>query len=176
MLKQSSPWFAGYSLPKNVWDESRSGGAIVTRQAPRGRGAARHVNVTRQMPRGWISARQRSSFAGLGGLDGDSLEGSSLGYWGESTINKIGKGIKKGFKSVTGLACKISSSKLAQAAPGGNYVSMVNGLCPKGSTPATPPPDEPVQDSSALGLGGSGIKPIHLAIGGGLVALLLLVK
>lgn len=189
MLKRSNPYNAGYALPKNVLDESTSGGSLVTRQAKSGtisggcfggQGYAvpnyilkegwRKANPARGLPRGTIANKVPNQFIGLGdsSLDGSSLDQSSLGFFGEDILKKGWKQLKSGAKTVGGLACKVSSNELAQKA-GGSYVAMANGLCPKGSEPATPPAGTTVINQ--------GVSPTTLMIGAAaLVGLLLVLK
>lgn len=200
ILKRYSPWNGNYALPKNVWDESRSGGAIVTRQLKRGTvfpftggGAGyaipkgiknegwRRVQESFQQPRGTVFSQNVSAFAGLSSLDTSSLEGSSLGYWGEGLVDDIGHGIKKaakgvwkGAKMAAGLACKVGSNA-PPGVPYGSYVSAAaNGLCPHGTTPATPPPGTEVGPPISSG-GGVSTNTLLIA-GAGIVALVLLTR
>lgn len=200
MLKRSNPYNGNYVLPNNVLDESRSGGAIVTRQVPRGTvsfvkpgnaGYAvpkyiqnespwRGVRVTHQRPRGTIDQYVPNQFLGLGTLDGDSL-----GYWGESLVNRIGSGIKSAGRSVYNagkagaklymkVTCKINQNELVQQGANANPYTMVaskiaSGLCPRGAVPQVGDQILPPQPQ--------GINPTYLIAGGvGLVALVLLLK
>lgn len=200
ILKRSSPWNGNYALPRNVWDESRSGGAIVTRQLKSGtvfpfkagragyavpraiqREQWRRVAVSPGAKRGTISQNTPNAFSGLG-----SLDGASLGYWGEGFVDDVGsgiksaakgawKGIKYGAKAAFKTVCKVAPMGGGVPSPYAQGVAMAaNGLCPKGSvpvdvpaTPATPPPIQ--------GAGGVSTNTLLIA-GAGIVALVLLTR
>ena len=126
LLTKKHPWYSGYAIPQNVWDEHD--GAVISRGLPRRAGGEpRNVFVSPGLPRGTIMQRMPSQFV-TSSLGGSSLgccdEGSygSLGWWGGDAVRAIGRGIKKGAKfvgkGVGSLACSMSDAGLLDKALG----------------------------------------------------------
>ena len=204
MLKKTHPWYAGYALPRNVWDESSSGGSLVTRGARRGTGRGGPASVSPGRARGTIMQTMRNQFH-VSSLSGNTVGGSSLGDY-EPLENWLGDaaratwgGIKTGAKAVASLTCKMSDAGLldkALGAAGAGAGSLVtpgvgtavgakagiaaaNALAKKCGRP-------PISQAAVAAKFGpavassynpGGIKPIHLAIGGAaLVGLFLVLR
>lgn len=141
LLTKKHPWYSGYAIPQNVWNEHD--GAVVSRGLPRRAGGAlRNVFISPGLPRGTIMQRMPSQFVTTS-LDGDSLGGSSLGCYetgygslGDEPLGNIfgdiGRGFKKAASKVKGAAETVGGGikSVAGKVPGiaGKLANKLGGL------------------------------------------------